>query len=401
MGKESAPSFASNEQDIDDGEPVSITGFLTPPSEFGITHIRIYRRVTGHRSDTEAMGATPLMTDFYHVGTIEVGTATFIDKGLNIDTLGEALTTFDVLEPPAGLRGILAVPNTRILVGFDGNTLCFSMNNQPYNWPESRRYNLDDNIVAIRESGGMLYVMTDGHPYVVEIDAGDDIRTCQSILRLPTPMPMITCCSAKGALSTPMGVFYVSSKGLVRLAQGAITVVTMPWFASDDWRELKPETMRLGYAHGAIFIVSDTHAFVFFTDDATYGDSDAYRLTTIDLHPRDMVTGRNGELFMLLGNGIYQWDAGARFMPYRWKSAKIKSTRYGYFGAIRLWGSGSVDVSIFAEAQTVLSAIPLRPQTSYRLPRYGHHLHHQIELAGIHTVESVELANTRWDLSKV
>ncbi|ETD67553.1 hypothetical protein V757_11225 [Pelistega indica] len=400
LGEEGPPSYPSNHVDTDDGSPVSLTGFSVPPKEYGIEQVNVYRMVTGMRASNETQqGPMPHITDYFLVATIPVGQATHIDGGLNVDMLGDPLTTLDVLEPPEGLRGIIAIPNSRMLAGFVGNTLCITMNNQPWNWPLSQRYNLDDTIIAIEAYAGRLYVMTDGHPYSIDLGDGVDARACRAIIRHSTPMPMVTCCSTDGAITTPVGVFYVSDRGIVLMGAGEPKVISSPWFATDDWRKLKPQTMRLGWHDGRLFVTSDDESYIFFMDSEVFGDNSYSRLTKLSIKPTHYHTGRNGELFILYDHAIHQWNAGLQVMPYTWKGAILDTKRYGYFGAVRLWADGAVSVSIFAERIPIFNDILLLPNTAVRLPRYGHHLHHQVAFTGTYEVQSFEMAQSRWELS--
>lgn len=398
LGEEGPPSYPTPQLDTDDGNPVTLTGFARPPAEYGITHIKIYRQVTAYRDESQVQqGMVAPQTDFFHVATIPVGQATHIDGGLNVDTLGEALATLDVLEPPATLRGISSIPNTRMLVGFSGNTLCFSMNNQPWNWPLSQRYELDDNIIAIKPFRGKVVVMTDGHPYTVEVGDGVNTRACRSVLRHDTPMPMVTCGNANGAITTPMGVFYVSDRGVVVMGAGEPTVITYPWFLVDDWRTLQPQSMHLGWYDGCLFITSVVDTFVLQLD--ALGNAEYNRLTRLSVRPQQYFTSRHGELFYLLNNTIHHWQAGSELLPYYWKSGVLDTKQFNSIGAVRLWGNGETHMEIFAEHLNVFGPFLIQPNTAHRLPRYGHHLHHQVAFSGVQEVVSVEMAQSRWELS--
>lgn len=400
LGEEGPPSYASNQVDTDDGSPVTLSNFSVPPAEYGVTHVNIYRLVTGFREPLDTIsGGVPQGSDYFLVATIPVGQATYIDGGLNIDRVGEPLATMEVMEPPADLRGIIQIANTNLLAGFSGNTLCISLNNQPWNWPEAHRYELDDNIVAIESYNGRIYVVTDGHPYTVTLNQGGDPRACHEVRRHNTPMPAIVCCSDRGVLATPLGVLFVSDKGLVQMGDAEPTVITSSWFASDDWRQLQPHTIRLGWYDGVIFFASEEKTYMLQLDDSSFGDGRYHRLTSLSLKPRAMHSGRNGELFFLMDGLISQWNASNQLMPYTWRSAKINSRQYSYYGALRLWAMGAVSISIFAEGQTIFDQITIVPNRAQRLPRYGHHLYHQVEMSGTQAVVALEMAKDRWELS--
>lgn len=400
FGEEGAPSYPSRLIDVDDGSPVTLSGFQQPDNTYHITHINIYRSATGQRADKEVLGNVSFATSYHLIATIPIGQATYIDTGRSIDVLGEVLVTQEVAEPPVGLRGITAIPNTLLLVGFVGNSVCFSLNNQPWNWPESHRYVLDDNVVAIVPFLNYLLVATDGAPYIITLNEGSDLRAPHAVLRMDTPMPMIRCCDAKGAIAIDKGMAYISSKGIVVVTPRGVTLLTSAWFSPSDWARLKPETMHLGYAHGALYISSIEKTWVLFLDDELWGEGSHHRLTTIDHVPQQWHRNRQGELFLLDDGIISQWDAGDTYLTYTWQSAESLSARFGYIGAIRLWANGAINVTILAEGEQVLPMFMLSPNYAKRLPRYGHHLSHQISLSGTYKVMAIEVATTIRDLAR-
>lgn len=399
--EEGPPSYPSRLIDVDDGETVVVSGFAKPPKEYGVKRINIYRSVTGQRSDKEAIGKVEFSTGHYLVGSIPIEAATFVDKGYTVDVIGEGLNTQEVAEPPEGLRGIVAIPNMLVLAGFVGNTVCVSMNNQPYNWPEAHRYTLDDNIVTITPFLNYLLIATDGHPYVLEITNPSSTREPHTVLRMDTPLPMVRCCDAQGAVAIDKGVAYVSDRGIVVLTPRAPAIISSAWFSKDDWRKLRPETMRLAWHDGGLYVTNDEHTFLFQLEDQTFGDASDHRVTTLSATPTTWHVNRQGNLFLLEGNQIKQWDAGDSFMPYHWRSAEMLSTRFGYFGALRLWGEGMVNVSLFAERKEVFKDIGVTPYQAHRLPRYGHHLSHQLAIKGTQEVTAIEFAPTLRDLARV
>jgi hypothetical protein len=46
-------------------------------------------------------------------------------------------------------------------------------------------------------------------------------------------------------------------------------------------------------------------------------------LITLSVQPIDLMTSNNDELLLLYDDAVWQWDAGPRRMPYRWKSAEL------------------------------------------------------------------------------
>jgi hypothetical protein len=390
LGEEGPPSYPSNASVIEDGVPVTLTDFPVPDPEWGVTHLNIYRSATGFRTGYEDV-EEPL-NDFFLVATIPVGTVSYTDTLPNT-ALGVTLPTREVLPPPTDLRGITLIPDTQTLVGFRGNEVWFSGNAQPWNWPESNRLSLDDNIVALGAVDGYLYAATTGRPYAIEAKIGPDDRTFRAVRRHMTPLPMVTCCSNRGAVVTPFGLVYVSADGLVLLTAGEAKVITDMWYAQDDWRRLQPETMRLGYYAGVLFCASDAEAFMLTLDTNTYAAWETYKLSTLSDRPQAMVTGANGELFMLERGVVSQWNAGEQLRPYQWESHHIDARGFVGFSAGRVYADGSVYFTLSASGRRMFSRSVIGGNI-FRILSCGQHIIHTVTLQGTAKVWDVTLATS-------
>ena len=243
----------------------------------------------------------------------------------SITNLGWAYEGLDTREPPARLQNITAIPSTAILTGSVQNKLLFSRNLQPHNWPLSQEMTLDDNIIALGAIGNSVYVATDGYPYRVQADVGCDQRECRQVHKYTQSFPMINCHVGMGAVTTPFGFIYASTDGLVMLNEAEQPrVITTEVLSQDDWRQLAPQTARLAYHKGALFVVTDNISFILWLDGNTYADVKYKKMTTISDEPVDMFETRQGELVMLFRDGkVSQWNAGNTLRPYKWLSANI------------------------------------------------------------------------------
>lgn len=284
-------------------------------------------------------------------------------------------------EPPANLTHITAIEGTAILAGSIGNKLLFSKNLRPHDWRLSQELTLDDNIIALGSIGNKLYVATDGHPYHVQADAGCDERACRHVVRYPEAHPMINCHTGNGAIVTPYGFIYASTTGLILLSEGSATNITDPFFGLNHWRRIEPHTIRLGFHHGALFIVTEKVSYILWLE----GIDKHKRLITISDKPIAMHTTRQGELLMLnapeavADEGeperpnhnpellkpftdsfpIYQWNAGARYRPFHWRSRPIRT---GFlFDLTRVKcdvKSGNFDVSTESKRAEIMRPFP-------------------------------------------
>lgn len=323
FGEEGPPSLPSQDISIDDGQAVAVTFYYNPDFEYDIKSIRIYRRESGFRMGSEKE-STP-NTNWYLVQEVPITTGSMVDT-VTIESVGYPLSTAEGREPPANLKNITIANETAVLVGSVANRLLFTKNLQSHNWPLSQEMTLDDNIVAIESYGDSIFVATDGYPYRIDATTACDDRACRSVVKYDSPMPMIACHTGKGSVSTPLGMVYVSADGLVLLtAGGTPKVVSTDHFSADDWRKLEPHTMRLAYHKGGLFVVSDTISFILWLDRETYADAAHKNLVTISDEPIDMAQTRQGELLMLMEDGVYQWAAADSYRKYLWVSEPIQS----------------------------------------------------------------------------
>lgn len=388
FGEESGPSLPSSDVVIEDGQRVQISMDYNPPLEYDIKKVRLYRRETGFRTGAEKVQEAA--TGWFLVAELKVDTTSFVDN-LKMVELDYGLTTMENREPPADLKNITTIDQSALLVGSAGNKLVFSKHLQPHNFPLSDEMTLDDNIVALGSLGNNLFVATDGHPYRLVADAGCSDRDCRDIVRYDQPMPMIACHTGKGSVITPFGFVYVSADGLVLLPEnGNARIITTDVLSADDWRLLEPHTIRLEYHKGALFIVSDRASFMYWLDNTTYGDTKNKRFITISDSPIDMTETRQGELLMMKHDGIYQWNAGNRYRPYRWVSEFIDTGFY--FGITRLRAfvdRTSVKITIESDRANIERFFP-PGDTVIPFGRHGRRKEFQVRVEG--TGEVLELA---------
>ena len=396
LGEEGGPSYASTGAMLRDGASVDVYGFETPSLEYNVTTICLYRRVTGFRTGLEK--EQEVVTEWLLVGEFPVDTQTITDNIL-LKNLGRILATKEVREPPADLKNITAVADSTLLAGNVSNRLYFTTHHQPWNWPVENEITLDDNVVAMASVGGDLFVATDGYPYVIAGDPGPERAAARSVHKFPYPLPMIACASGRGAIATPMGMLYVGQDGLVLLTKSGAKVITDALFAFDDWRKLRPETMRLAYYAGAVYCVSEKVSFVLWMDGSTYTETEYQRLSMISDKPTDMVLTRNGQLLFLVGNQIYQWNAGSRWRKYVWTSEPVNAMTM--FSITRVYATVLDHNTVFAlscehgEFSRVLGA-PF--DRSFSVRPMGRHTSYYVQFSGIGEVTYAKLSVSNEEL---
>lgn len=243
-GEESAPSPVSAIVSVQTGQTVTVGTFsAVPAGEYQVTHRRVYRLATG------LTGA-----EYLFVAEITVGTASYVDS-LTDAQLGEVLETTDWLPPPAGLKGLLALPNG-VMTGFVDNQVYLSVPFAPYAWPLAYKQVTDFQVVALGHFGSTVVAATSSTPYL--------INGIDPAYAAPTKYQgVLPCVSKRGLVSTEYGVLYPSSAGLVRVTSGGADVVTLPIIDADDWLEFKPDTIHAVFHNGAYI--------AFYADDIVSG----------------------------------------------------------------------------------------------------------------------------------
>jgi Concanavalin A-like lectin/glucanases superfamily len=311
-GEESAPSPASTIVSVKVGETVTVNAFAAVPAgDYNITLRRIYRVVTG------VTGA-----EYLFVAEIVVATASYVDSLLD-SQLGEVLATTGWLPPPAGLTGLIALPNG-VMAGFVGNQVYLSVPYAPYAWPLAYRQVTDYPVVALGHFGTTIVAATQGNPYI--------INGVDPAYAAPSQYPgILPCVSKRGLVSTEYGVLYPSSTGLVRVTSAGAEVITLPRIDADDWQELKPATIHAVFYNGMYIAFYSTGV----VDGITQGEGfilegigrgelhksrlDIYRYAThLDAGTNNLYVAD----FDGASNTIEQWEAAITRKPYLWKSKK-------------------------------------------------------------------------------
>jgi hypothetical protein len=398
-GEESAPSPPSAQITCRDGDAVSVST-AAPPAGYGIVAANVYRTASGTRKSPEDM-QTPA-TVWSYAGTASPGGT--LSDGLLLKELGRALGTADVHMPPDGLRAVRHVEGTAHLAGVAANRLFFSRARQPWNWPLEAEMTFRHHVVNMTSVGGTVFITTDANAYVVEgpLSCGPGLKERQ-VWKVPQPVPDLGCGRPHSAVPTPFGMAYSSPLGLALVkastsmyrTEAAFEILTAPWYTQEEWNRLRPDTARLAFWRGLLFCITDAASLVLGIDPKTYGDGETGTLSTISDRPDDLWTTSGGELLMLEGGRVWQWDAGDSFRPFAWESADLRvegrSTpswaKVRTSGArFRLWPSGP-----FGRRDEYETAVTgPRP---FRLPRMGRHEVYRVGLYGTGQVDSVRLDN--------
>lgn len=389
-GERSALSQASVAQLFADGQSVVVSGWEVPDASWGVTHVRIFRAVSGHQSGREPSNV--LDTVWMFVGEVAVNAASFTDNKYNEDLI-EALEEDIAAPPPAELRGMVWIKSMNALAGFVGKRIYFSENNSYHHWPY--HLDLDDNVCALVESNGVLYAATDGAPYAITADVDCENAGCRRATRLPVIYPMVGCGNRRMA-ALPQGAVYPTHDGLVMLSgTNAPVLLTEPLYAPDDWHKLYPESVIPVWFNGWLFVFAREKGFVLTLNKSNGLD------THSQLSDRDVIdafVSRQGDFYIVKTDAVYQWDRGSRLRDHRWRSPDLVAPTMLNFGAARLWHEhGEEQVKITVDGREVIDRGVLASRV-FRLPMWAEGSVWRVELSGTAKVKLFSMATSMHEL---
>lgn len=356
--EESNASEPSEMVIVADGTAVLLSGWVLPdPAEnWDITGIAIYRSSAGYEPATGGVGELKLDAAWMLVTVLSPEAASFVDTLRDVD-LFSAMDEGRVEAPPANLRGLTWIEATHTLVGFVGRELLFTVNGQPHNW--RYRLYLDDNIRGITEAAGVLYVATDGHPYIVTAAVDCDSASCRQLTRFPQGLPMAGPCSR--IIPIPGGAVYPSLDGIVLMQGRSLPLIlTATHYSDRDWQALRPDSAVLAYHMGRLFCFAHGGAFMMaLKTGAGTTAIDVAHHSELSARPTAAWVTRTGRLFLLQGGNVVEWDKGIQRLEYTYRSGEILAGVPVGMGAVQLLlapggGPPPVRLQLHADGDEVL-----------------------------------------------
>lgn len=309
MGWESAPSLPSMTARVNVMDPVTVGGFTVPRN--AVT-IRIYRAQSplDFGSNKEEIDDDAV---FLFVGEIPASSASFVD---DVRVAGEALVTMYYDPPPDDLREITSWREGR-LAGLSGDTFLMTERSLPHAWNRKFAVGFYDKPIALRASERMAYVLTDGRPVVLGIrgDCSDDQAPIE-VSEVTDSLPII---SRRSAAIHGDSVIYASTYGLVMMRGAEATIVTKDYYTAEQWSQLLPHTMVGEVCDGVYYGATDNATIRFELPSNIYAVQPERALTTLSVRPSAMYTAENSRLYMVLRDGVYEWNAGDEQLPFHWR----------------------------------------------------------------------------------
>lgn len=374
--EESAPSPATlSPVEVKDGQVVRVTGFVVPPATAGnISHWRLYRTASGTKA-----------TDWQLVAEIPINTTVY-DDGLLTEELGEVTSGLGWSMPPAGLRGLVNLPNG-ITAGFVGNDVYFSAPYRPFTFPGEYAQTLDYKIVGMAVFGTTLVVVTQGHPYVFN---GID-PAAMSSLKLEEVQ---ACVSKRSIVDIGYGVIYASPDGLVLVDSTGVKLITQAHFQRRDWQKLKPWTITACNYDGRYIFWTDSVGYMFDRDQG-FSTTDVYATAAHN-------DKRNDSLYLQVGPDIVKWDGHQDLLDYTWQSKVFECPVPTSFAWAQVLLDDGEAVTLTVKAKGLPAyEIEVTNDEPFRLPAGDKSKYWQVEIAGTGTVRGVHLATAMAELQNV
>lgn len=315
-GEESMPAPAGIASGKPDGTwTVSGLGGTFPNGQF----IDVYRAGTGG----ETAG------NFYRVGRIAMGTASFVDTmAADLVPLQPELKSQFNEVPPGDLLG-LVLHSSGAMVGFSGRSVCFTLPYLPHAWPSETRYTLKDEVVGLAAVSNAIIAMTTGSPVIL---AGND----PTLISLITIADIEPCLSKRSIVVVANRAVYASPNGLIGIGTGGIDRPTMPIMTNEEWAAYSPRTMfAQQYGPWYIAFYSESQGI----SVACYPMAEP-SLAILDRY--DEVTGietdtRSGDIHLIISNDIKKFDAlNSRRFAATWRSKRYLTPKPINLGAFQV-----------------------------------------------------------------
>ena len=214
---------------LDQNDHVQITA-PPPPAGRYIVGWRLYRSSTTDRgAEFQLVTAETAPNAILKDGAFayfDIGNLSHLDVAKQQE-LQEALLTLTWVEPPAGLKGLVGLPNG-MMAGFVGKVFCLCHPYAPYAWPVEYQQTLEHEIVGLGVFGQTVVILTEGFPYFAS-GADSASTTAQKIEQPQACINKRTIATAEG------GVMYASPDGLCMASPRGIGVLTTMAFTKEDW----------------------------------------------------------------------------------------------------------------------------------------------------------------------
>lgn len=303
--------------------------FPEPPDcKWGVNFVNIYRsrslwdpetRVTNRGENTFAGWASAdTEQDWFLVAQVPVSTRNYVDEGT--EAVGRLLVTDDMLPPREGAI-VAGETESGSMVLWHERSIWFSKRNQYWGFPLKTAHDFPACITDVCVCRDDVYVLTTEGAFHVSdaVDcAASSCRPVRELKESPASLTPRSCAGFQG------GVFYSSPEGLaLATAEGSVRIVSSRAFAKDDWNLLGP-IRGLTIACGHLLIHTDRETLVWQMafDESGLLPAD---VTTLSFNPDSWMAGEQDQLYYVLDNRVYLFNAGAEYMQMDWLQAEQRT----------------------------------------------------------------------------
>jgi hypothetical protein len=316
-GQPSAPFEATGFAD-QDWQVSNIPQPVTQPGNPAIRSIRLYRTVTGSSGSTT----------FFRVVQLSPGMTVYTDRLKDTLVSGNPQLGTTNWDKPLAMDGI-AMMAGGIMVGFKGNSIFFSEAYQPHAWPAAYSLTIQHQIIGLGVFGNSCVILTTGCPAVV---SGTQPGT-MTLNTSDNPMP---CLSRRSIVSTPDGVFFASTDGLVVIGPGGIQPIADSIVGREIWQTAyAPETIQatLQYGHYCAMRTAGGVETGFMTPVTTSYQvtnplpQSQTGITDIDGYAGSVVgmDAFSGKSWLITGNNLFEWlPADSPRLAVHWRSKELQ-----------------------------------------------------------------------------
>lgn len=356
FGEESEPCPVSAEIYWKPGQTVTLSGFEAVPTGRAIVKQRIYR------SQSAFTG-----TQLYLIAERDAVTTSFVDNVAS-KAIQEPLPSLYYNPPIDTLRGLTSMPGG-MMAAFSGKDLYFCEPYQPHAWPVDYVLTTDYDIVGLGAFGNSLAVMTTGNLYLASGTSPESMQMQKLELNLP-------CIAARGIVDLGYAIAYPSHDGLVLVSDGGARVISEGLFSRDDWLRMNPDTFFASQYDGRYFVpyryLDENNAAQAGTMILDLTGEQQFVIRS-NLTPQAMYyEPQTGNLYMLVGQLLYQWDDVSRpFYQQTWKSKLFALPRPTNFGAILIEGDTSLTAADMAAIEQEIADILASNATLYAQASIG------------------------------
>ena len=305
----------------------------TTTGKRNVTKKRIYRVATS------VTGAA-----YLYVAEINIGVVTYNDA-IADSALKEVLPSTTWAEPPAGLKGIVLLPNG-VMAGFVGNELYMTPPFLPYAWPSAYKQTING-MVALSYIGNTIIVLTATIPYLVN---AQDPAQASIYSRENDPYP---CVSKRSVVRTENGILYASNYGIVAGSTAGFRKITDAFLTKTEWEGYYPGTIH-AYFYGGRYVAFYTKGLVSGLEDGAGFVFDPNNpiatWTTLDQYAyAGFQDEQAGDLYLSFWSGavnyVYQWNADGTNLSATWKSKLFQDNHPVCFQAARLHFKATMSAS--------------------------------------------------------